>query len=325
MRADRLVALLLLLQAKGRVTAAALADELEVSVRTVYRDLQALANAGVPVFAESGPCGGCQLLPGYRSPLDALTPDEADALLVLGVPRPLRELGLGGLIDSAQQRVSQAAAPRRPRPGPGALVHLDMPRWFHPVEDTPHLLALARAVRLARRTEIAYVSGANQRSRRHSIEPLGIVNKAGVWYVVAGTARGTTVFRVGRIREAVITDVDFIRPSSFGLEAFWSTWSSEFAASRPRLAVQVRAAPQAFRVLPEVLGDGVRPALETAGPPDDEAWRVLELTFEHVNAAAHRLIALGALIEVLSPVEVRDAMVEAAQQVLELYERHPHR
>src|SRR4051812_24706192 len=177
-RADRLLALLLLLQARGKVTAARLAEELEVSVRTIYRDIEALGNAGVPVFAEAGPGGGCQLLPGYRSPLDALSRDEVSALLILGVPAPLRELGLDAAVAAAQRRVQQAAAPRTSVPE--RLVHLDMPRWFHPREETPHLPALARAVQQRLVTHTSY-GGDGARVRRRRLEPLGLVNKAGVW------------------------------------------------------------------------------------------------------------------------------------------------
>src|SRR3954471_20728548 len=187
-RADRLLALLLLLQARGKVTAARLAAELEVSVLTIYRDIEALGNAGVPVFAEAGPGGGCQLLPGYRSPLDALSREEVSALLILGVPAPLRELGLDVAVDAAQRRVRQAAAPRTVVPE--RLVHLDMPRWFHPQEETPHLPELARAVQQRLVTNTSYAGRDGAGSRRRRVEPLGLVNKAGVWYVVAGTSKG---------------------------------------------------------------------------------------------------------------------------------------
>ena len=320
MRADRLLALLLLLQARGKVTAAALAEELEVSLRTIYRDLQALANAGVPVFAESGPGGGCQLVAGYRSPLDALSREEADALLILGIPGPLRELGLGGLVDSAHQRVSQAAVPRPSATGP--LVHLDLPRWFHPADETPHLVPLARAVRLCRRTEITYATTDEARTKTHRLEPLGLVNKAGVWYLVAATAKGTAVFRVGRIRGLEASEETFRRPPDFDLERFWATWSDEFAASRPRMAVTVRVSPRAVAVLPEVLGDAVRPSLATAEPPDGQGWRLVTLWFEHPQAAAHRLAGFADLIEVVTPIEVRDIVIDAAERTLRRYRSH---
>ena len=157
MRADRLVSLVLLLQARGHVTAAALARELEVSVRTVYRDLAALSAAGVPVLTESGPGGGCGLLDGYRFPLRGLRPEEAEALLILGVPSALGELGLDGAATAAHRKIRVTAGQREPDAGGSpALVHLDMPRWFRGHEQVPHLRTLAEALRRHRRLAIAY-------------------------------------------------------------------------------------------------------------------------------------------------------------------------
>jgi predicted DNA-binding transcriptional regulator YafY len=165
-RADRLVSLVLLLQARGRMTARALAGELGVSVRTIYRDLEGLSAAGVPVFAESGPGGGCQLVEGYRFPLRALRPDEAEALLILGVPGALRELGLDGALTAAHRQIRVTAGleghPGGPGPAP-VLVHLDMPRWFHGHEQVPHLRSLAEALRQRRHLELRYRRGTDTR------------------------------------------------------------------------------------------------------------------------------------------------------------------
>src|SRR6266568_7695493 len=159
MRADRLVSLVLLLQARGRTTAGSLAGQLEVSVRTIYRDLEALSASGVPVMAESGPGGGCQLMEGYRFPLRGLRQEEAEALLILGVPGALRELGLAGPATAAHRQI-RVTAGLAGDSGPGAaLVHLDMPRWFRGDEQVPHLRCLAEALRLGRRLAIGYRRG----------------------------------------------------------------------------------------------------------------------------------------------------------------------
>lgn len=317
MRADRLLALLLLLQARGRTTAAVLAEELEVSVRTIYRDLQALSVAGVPVFAESGPGGGCELVAGYRSPLDALSRDEANALLILGVPDAIRDLGLEGPLTAAQERVRSATSRRVATDEP--VVHLDMPRWFHRREEVPALVPLARAVQQTHRVAIVYRSSDGAKRRQRVIEPLGLVNKAGVWYVVAGSSRGDAVFRVSRVRRAVPTGESFRRPDGFKLADFWDAWSTDFVASRPHLEVTVRASPLALGLLPEVFGDAVRPAVESAGPADDGGWRCVVLTFEHVDAAVHRLSGFGALVEVVAPTEVREGIVTNARRTLDFY------
>jgi predicted DNA-binding transcriptional regulator YafY len=247
-RADRLVSLVLLLQAGGRVTARRLAAELGVSVRTVYRDLAALSAAGVPVFTEPGPGGGCQLVDGYRFGLRGLRPEEAEALLVL-----------------LEYRAHDAAAPR-------------------------------------------------------TVAPLGLVNKAGTWYLVAMTGGGQVlVFRAGRITRAKVSSASFAHPAGFDLARFWQEWSREFAASRPRLPVRLRVSPHALAALPEVFGEEVHSAIGAATAAGDDGWRELTLSFEHELAAAHRLAGFGGQLEVLAPAAVRDRLVAAAQGILSRY------
>jgi predicted DNA-binding transcriptional regulator YafY len=313
MRADRLVSLVLLLQARGRTSARVLARDLEVSVRTIYRDLAALSAAGVPVVAESGPGGGCELLDGYRFGLRGLRPEEAEALLILGVPDVLAELGLDAPLAAAQHQVSVTAG----LPSTG-LVHLDMPRWFTSAEPVPELNTVARAVRQSRMLAFGY------RDRGRVAAPLGLVNKAGAWYLVAmdknpDKERRTAVYRVGRISSARLLDEPAERPEGFSLGGFWAEWSAEFAASRPRLTVTVRTSPEALGIFPEVFGDQVHHALENAGPADPDGWRVVTLTFEHEHAAAHRLAGFGGLVEVLAPARVRERLLRTAYEIIGRY------
>jgi predicted DNA-binding transcriptional regulator YafY len=275
MRADRLLRLLLLLQTRGRATAQTLADELEVSIRTVYRDLEALSAAGVPVYAESGPGGGCQLVDGYTSPLHSLTEDEASALLLLGVPEALTELGLHS---------------RRTK---HATIHLDMPRWFHTSDETPHLPTLAEALRNNKKLIL---------NRGRTVDPLGLVNKAGIWYLVA-KARSTRVFRVSRITAARVSNQKATRPKDFDLVTFWTTWTEEFEGSRPSITVRIRAKPDAWPALKEIFGTDVTDTLR----------------FEHEGAAAYRLAGFGDLIEVVEPAAVRQRVIETAQAIIKQY------
>ena len=332
MRADRLVSLVLLLQARGRTTGLALARELGVSVRTIYRDLAALSAAGVPVLAESGPGGGCQLLEGYRFPLRGLRPEEAEALLILGVPGAVRELGLDAALTAAQRQI-RVTAGLSGEDGPGvALVHLDMPRWFRGHEAVPHLRSLAQALRLGRRLALEYCRGDGipgpapppvvgpGPAPARVVGPLGLVDKAGTWYLVASSQAGrVTVFRASRITSARILAEPFERAPDFELAGFWERWSREFAATRPRLPVRLRASPQALAVFPETFGDDVTEALEAALPPDEQGWRVVTLSFEHELAAAHRLAGFGGRVEVLSPSSVRDQLLAAAHGILGRY------
>lgn len=362
MRADRLVSLVLLLQARGTITARDLASELEVSVRTVYRDLAGLSAAGVPVVAEAGPGGGCRLLDGYLFPLRGLRPEEAEALLILGVPGALRELGLDAAAQAAQRQIRVTAGLRDGAAGPGdgapagpdraaPLVHLDMPRWFRSPEQVPQLRVLAQAVRQGRLLEFGYRGGGSAdpaapgRSTpaaaaaspadpspgpgRRVVAPLGLVNKAGTWYLVGVPRAGprsrgrravdVTVFRAGRIISPWILDEPVMRPENFDLASFWEQWSREFAASRPRLEVRLRASPHALEAFGEVFGDGAAEAVAAGLPPGKDGWRELTLTFEHELAAAHRLAGFGGEVAVLSPVAVREQILATARGILGRY------
>jgi predicted DNA-binding transcriptional regulator YafY len=298
MRADRLVSLVLLLQSRGRMTAPALASELEVSVRTVYRDIAVLNGSGVPVISHTGPSGGCELLDGYRFPLRGLRPDEASALLMLGAPEVLRSLGLDGLFSSAQRQIQLSSG----LPESAPLIHLDMPRWFRTREDIPWLTDLARSVKLGRQVRVE--SG--------TVGPLGLVNKAGAWYLVAlAGERGIRVLRASRLGSVRVLDAAVRRPEGFDLARFWEQWAADFQSGLPSVEVRVRATPRALAVFPEVFGET---ALDRVEPPD-----IVTLSFEHEQAAAQRLAGFGGEVTVLSPSVVRDLLVEAARGILANY------
>jgi predicted DNA-binding transcriptional regulator YafY len=322
MRADRLVSLVLLLQARGRLPARALAAELEVSVRTVYRDIAALNTAGVPVVTESGPNGGCWLLDGYRFPLRGLSAEEASALLVLGVPAAVAELGLADALAAAQRKISVTSGNGDQEP---ALIHLDMPRWFHGAEHVPHLPALASAVRERRQLRLGYRRGDDGPETTRVVNPLGLVNKGGIWYLVAAAAGRDqpTVYRAGRVVSALVLVDTFARPPGFDLAAFWADWSASFQSSRPKVEVRLRASAAALAAFPEVFGDVGRQVVGAAGPPDAAGFSTVTLTFEHETAAVQRLAGFGGQVEVLSPASVRTRLVATARQLLEVYASPP--
>jgi predicted DNA-binding transcriptional regulator YafY len=334
-RADRLLSLVLLLQARGSVTARSLAGELGVSVRTVYRDLAALGAAGIPVITESGPGGGCKLMDGYRFPLRGLRPDEAEALLMLGVPDVVRELGLDRAVAAARRQIHVTAGTLADPGTGGTLVHLDMPRWFGSAEEVPCLRDLAQALRQGRMVRFGYRHRDGSGGDPRVFGPLGLVNKAGAWYLVAVPVSGDSapvaggafaadgavrVFRAGRIWGAVVLAEPYRRPADFELSRFWAQWSAEFTASRPRLAVTLRASPDALAVFPEVFGQAARPVLAAAPAPDAEGWQVVTLSFEHELAAAYRLAGFGGLVQVLAPLSVRDELLLRARDILARYD-----
>jgi len=218
MRADRLLSILLLLQARGRMTAQELADEVEVSQRTIYRDVEALSMAGVPVYADRGPGGGFALLDRYRTTLTGLNRDEVRALFMLSIPEPLAQLGLDGELKAALLKLS-AALPEARRPDE-ALVrqrfHLDSAWWFQPEEPVPHLPALQQAVWEDRRLHLAVRLPFDTRVE-WLVDPYGLVAKAGVWYLVCARKNHLRVHRVSDVLTAHVADERFQRPADFDL------------------------------------------------------------------------------------------------------------
>lgn len=304
MRASRLVSLLLLLQMRGQLTAAELAEQFEVSVRTIHRDVEALGAAGVPVEAVRGPAGGYRLAGGYRTRLTGLTAGEAEALFV--APGPAAELGLGGVLANARLKVLaalpgelQERASRAER-----LFHLDARGWFRAEDTVPHLPAIAAAVWQGRRLAARYREG--RRVVRRTLDPLGLVLKGGAWYLVARRRVGMRVYRVSRFVSVRARDEGFARPEGFELAAYWDDWSRSFEASRRRVEVTVRASELALRFLPHDLRreDGV-----------------YVVGFESFDDAFRELLRFGADIEVLEPPDLRARVAASAAEVTALYGR----
>jgi predicted DNA-binding transcriptional regulator YafY len=303
MRASRLVRLLLLLQTRGQLTAAELAERLDVSVRTVHRDVEALAEAGVPVEAVRGPAGGYRVAGGYRTRLTGLTADEAEVLFA----GPAAELGLGGIFADARLKVL-AALPRelQERAERSArLFHLDTRGWFRSEDKVPHLATVAAGLWRRRRLRIRYREG--RRVVQRTIDPLGLVLKAGAWYLVAHRRAGMRVYRVSRIAAARVTEEMFERPHGFDLARFWKEWSEAFERSRPQVDVVIRATPRGLQAL-RWAARGVR--------ADGERTVA---SFERLEDAVGAMLGLGAEVEVLEPEDVRLRVRDAANATAALY------
>jgi len=316
MRAERLVTLLFLLQQRRRATAAELAEALAVSERTVYRDIAALEAAGVPLWTEQGRAGGVRLVDGWRTRLDGLTGKEAAAMLATGVPEVLAQLGLGTAMTGARAKVlaTLPAGLRDYAEQVGARFHLDAPGWFHRAEEVRHLTAVASAVADARRLQVRY-RRADQEVER-LLEPLGVVVKAGVWYLVARPVPGDVprTYRVARLVAVAVAD-PFERPS-FDLATWWSETSSRFERSLLRDRVRLRLSPLAQRLLREVTDpEAAAEALAAAGPPDKDGWREVHLAVEAEHVALSQLSGLGAGVEVLSPASLRAALADVGRAI----------
>jgi predicted DNA-binding transcriptional regulator YafY len=359
MRASRLVRLLLLLQARGQMTAPELAAELEVSVRTVYRDVESLSAAGVPVYADRGPAGGYRLLDGYRTRLTGLTASEAASLFLAGAPGPAAELGLGTMLAAAELKLLAALPPefRARAAGVRERFHLDAPGWFRETDEVPWLCAIADAVWDQRRLRIRYERWGPEEVTR-TLEPLGLVLKAGTWYLVAspagetgaagpegtavhaaipagararepaaagpagaaGLARRVRSYRVTRIRRLDLLPQRFERPGGFDLAGWWQANSRELAWRLFRGEAVVRLSPRGRELLPVLLGAAqARAASDSAGPPDAGGWSRVVVPIESIDHGVADFLRLGAEAEVLAPRELRLRIAGAVHALACIY------
>ena len=317
MRASRLVTLLLLLQTRGRMTAAELARELEVSERTVHRDVDALGEAGVPIYAERGPHGGVQLVEGYRTRLTGMTGDEAEAVFLSGLPGPAAELGLGTVVTAARLKVL-AALPSELRVRASRLVerfYLDAAAWFRTGDSVPHLAEVAEAVWEGRRLRIEYERDDVRVER--VLEPLGLVLKAGIWYAVASVEGEIRTYRLSRVTAARALDERFERPEGFDLAAHWAESIAAYEREVPRIDVTVRVVPDRVGALADLLGGQVVAEAERLAEPDPDGWTRLRLRMDYPHDAPGRLLGLGRDLEVLDPPEVRARVAELAHGVIQ--------
>ncbi|MFH0244687.1 helix-turn-helix transcriptional regulator [Streptomyces sp. HK10] len=320
MRAARLIKMVLLLQTRRSMTAAELAERLEVSERTVARDVLALSEAGVPVYADRGRAGGYRLVGGYRTRLTGLGRDEAEALFLSGVPSALREMGLADAASAARLKVAAALTPEladAPRSA-AQRFHLDAPGWWQPTETPEALPVLAEAVWDDRLVAARYRRRDGSRAER-TLEPYGLVLKAGVWYLVARADGDPRVYRVDRFGPVTPLDGRFERDGDFDLPGFWEERAAAFARSILRETAVVRLTEAGVRALRYATD---RVAAEDAlalGKTDGKGLTTVTLPVESLDVAYGQLLALGPECEVLGPPELRERMARAAECTAGLY------
>ena len=320
MRASRLVSLLLLLQARGRLTAAQIADELEVSVRTVYRDVESLHEAGIPLFGDAGHRGGYQLLDGYRTRLTGLSADEARALFLSGLPGPASDLGLGPVLAAAQLKLLAALPPELGEQAGQVRFYLDAPGWYSDDSDAaevPLLPAVASAAWRGRVLQVRYRRWKEPTDVDRRLEPYGLVLKAGRWYLVAGP--GPRTYRVDQILELRVLDEEFAVPAGFDLARYWQGYLEEFRAFLHRGDAVVRLAPAAAARLS---GAAARALAET-GVPEAGGWIRAVVPIESVERACREFLGFGPDVEVLEPASLRERIAAAARATAARYELWP--
>ncbi len=320
MRAARLIRLVLLLQSRESMTAAELARALEVSERTVGRDVAALSEAGVPVYADRGRAGGYRLVGGYRTRLTGLGRDEAEALFLSGVPGALRAMGLADVAAAARLKVSAALLPelRGAARSAAQRFHLDAPAWYQEPQTPPLLAAVAEAVWNDRRLTVRYRRRDAEVEREW--EPYGLVLKAGVWYVVARADGRFRVYRVDRLVRVAALDGRFERDGDFDLPGFWARRAAEFARSILREEVVLRLTPEGVHRLPYVTDRAAAlESLRAASPPDAGGRVTVALRVESSAVAYDQLLALGPEAEVVGPPDLRRRFADAARRAAARY------
>jgi predicted DNA-binding transcriptional regulator YafY len=326
MRASRLVSLLLLLQTRGRMTARQLADELEVSVRTIYRDVESLHEAGIPLYGDAGPAGGYQLLDGYRTRLTGLSADEAEAMFLAALPGPAAELGLGSVMAAAQLKV-RAAMPPELADRSGRIQQrflLDAPGWYDDGDTSPFLPAVADAVWNQRRIRVRYRRWTAPTEVERTLAPYGIVLKTGKWYAVAESAGRVNTFRVNQILGLEALDGDdagFERPSDFDLAGYWARQVSEFRARLVQGEALIRLSPSGRRRLGEVMASDVVNAVDATAEDDRDrdGWIQATVPIESLTHAEGEFLKLGAGVEVLAPVALRERIAQTAAGLARIY------
>jgi predicted DNA-binding transcriptional regulator YafY len=314
--------MLLLLQTRGRMTAQQLADELEVSVRTIYRDAEALHGAGVPLYGDAGHAGGYQLLDGYRTRLTGLTPAEAQTLFLSGLPGPAAELGLGSVLTAATLKL-RAALPASMRENADRLserFYLDAPGWYAAPGSVPCLAAVAGAVWDRQVLEVAYRRWKEPAEVQRTLEPHGLVLKAGVWYVVARCAGSFRTYRVDQIIEAIAPGRTFEPAPDFELEAYWRDYLADFQQRLHTGHAVIRISPPGTERMRALLGAAVAAAVQAGATTGPDGWITARVPIESASQAVTDFLRLAGDLEVLEPAELRDRVADAARAAAALYQ-----
>ena len=317
MRADRLLSILLTLQVRRRITARELARRLEVSERTIHRDMEALGMAGVPVVAERGASGGWRLLEEYRTNLTGLNEAEIQALFLTRPPRLLADLGLDKVSEAALIKLL-AAVPSVSRAGAEDIrerLYVDVAGWGQPDEAVPCLPTLQLAVWNDRKLRFTYGYDAEDTVER-LVDPLGLVAKGRIWYLIAGVSGEPRTYRVSRIRTAEALDEPCDRPPDFTLAAYWEESAVQFRERLPRYPATLRVSPA---VLPAIRAGGRYARIEREDPPDAGGWIPLAMLFEEEHNACEYVLSFGGAVEVVEPPALRALVLRAAREIVALY------
>jgi predicted DNA-binding transcriptional regulator YafY len=310
MKAVRLLAILSRLQARGSATAQELAAEHEISVRTIYRDIDALSAAGFPVYGDAGPGGGFRLLDVATQRLTGLVAEEVEAMLLIGLPGPAAALGFGQAVAATRDKLMlRLADPAQAQAGKfGARFHLDVADWYRSADALAELPLLARAVLDEREVAFRYSSWTQERDWQ--VAPLGIVLKGGSWYLVGASRRGILTFRVAAMAELAVCEAGFVRPADFDLPRWWAAAQRDFEARLRPLRASLLLTEVGAARLAEC---GAYAAQAVAAGAMTAHGMAVELPFETLDQGARLLLSLGAEWRIVAPLELIDHTRRLAQ------------
>lgn len=318
MRADRLLSIVLLLQTHGQLSSRTLAERLEVSERTIHRDMEALSFSGIPVVAARGTTGGWSLLGEYRTNLTGLNEAEIQSLFVTQPPKLLADLRLKKASEGALLKLL-AALPAMYRQGAEQArrrIHIDTGGWSRQEEAVPLLPVLQEAIWSERKLHFTYQRGPDCDEVEREVDPLGLVAKGSAWYLVAGVGEDVRSYRISRIANASVMDQPCAIPPGFDLAQFWEQSTATFKANLPKYVAKFRVAPEVF---PRLRFAGRFARVGEVVDTDLNGWLVVLVRFDVEEMACEYALGFGSNLEVLEPRSLREKVIAAAHQVLEFY------
>ncbi len=321
MRADRLISIIMLLQIHERMTAAELSAELEVSVRTIYRDIIALSTAGVPIFTDRGPGGGIRLLENYRTTLTGLQEEELRALFMMNIPQALVDLGVGSNLKNALLKLAASLPARQQQVQYESQqrIYLDSTAWQPASEPAPHLATLHTAIWQDLKVRLVF-RGSFDTYIDLMLEPLGLVAKLNVWYLVGRADEHLRVLKIADIVEVEAMADKFNRDARFNLATFWSEWCAGSLDRRPQYKVRLRMAPGLISKMKYYLDETDSYSVAETDQPDSNDWKIVDIIYENFFQARQSILNFGRAAEVLEPEPLRLSVLDFAQQIVEFYQ-----
>ncbi len=326
MRADRLISLIMILESKGPQTAEELTDQLEVSPRTIYRDIESLSISGVPVYGTPGPEGGYQLMDGYRSYLDSLTKEELQALLSLNIVEQVDQLEIGSRLKTAILKIrSSYTHLTSQEDGPVERLYVDPVGWdsmgSHKFgKDPSQINILYRAVHGSQRLQITYNNpGVAVDNISKIVDPYGLVAKENRWYLVYNTRGKICVIGLSRIFAVERLNQTFTYPADFNLKQFWKDWCNQLVEQFSSFEVRLLVPLQLKTHIANLVKKGKVPIFPYTIDFTDPKWSEVILYFESFEEARNKLLIFGGAVKVIEPIALKYSLIDYAEQVLNAY------